>query len=1022
MERALGDELLRMFDRQEAVVLARLQGTKARKHTRHWEPAGERKIDPAYILDPARWLLDAVNTVAPGLRRLYTDVYARVEQKLTPPPADGVQEPPPPPPPPPAAPTDGGGDGAGTAAAVAAAAAAVALARRAGRAVTEAVGAGPADRARAAREQRDAVLEDRLQRRLDSIATGVRTAAEEVRDLIARLEAEGLPMPEIVDRVREHYRTRRPVWVQRIATVNVTGAINEAGLEAARARGALAKQWLSSRDDRVRDTHDVDTGADGQVRALDEPFLVGAALLQYPGDPTGPLEEIINCRCTLLFSTRAPAVVEEKKLPKTQTCSEKDCDQQATKRVLWAEGMAYQPACDRHVEAVKKRIRDRNGSYGEIDGVQEIKAVVRTAAGAAQYDQPIGSVIHRDTAARMMDKARAAEPKVTAKLRDVVDQLGGKLAGLENRFKDEATLADKIPRAMQTYGSTSEQVEEAMPDTLRYTAVFAEQDYTAGVTRTLAAMKAAGYAVEWQDTSWGSVDAYSGVNTNLRSPDGLLFELQMHTAASLAMKTRNHADFTIMRDFSKPLEKRQQAWDRMTARWATVPVPPGAAQLPGSRAFPRPEGKGFELKDVVRTPAGAQHYQQPIGSVIVGGGRRTPKGRPLPDIAGLKVERAGRDPDVRALVAKHTGGKPPRPEQTRVLAAYDGKDRIAAYIVWQSEAGGEVPKGTVREVWVHPSQRGKRIGNELQAQVAQLDPDVPAQRARAQAPAPAAPPAVPPAPAPARGGGQLPTIRSRAEPGDTPGSSGDFDADAARIDRLQRAYMKDGGATDVLFSRGGRYTRERERQQQEIIEHFLSQPGVKRDRSILVLGGLPGAGKTTTINSAAGQAAAGVTLSEYVTVNADEVKEQMVARGMVPDYPGLSADEAATLIHKESFEVAHSLMRQAAKRGLNFAYDTSLKSTGQMGFATGAGRATAPPGWRSTLLFVDVPVDVAKERAKARYLAGGRYIPLGLIDGMRSRNRGSNSHPADNFKTLRSSADRWVHLDNTTTPTVVGKG
>lgn len=264
------------------------------------------------------------------------------------------------------------------------------------------------------------------------------------------------------------------------------------------------------------------------------------------------------------------------------------------------------------------------------------------------------------------------------------------------------------------------------------------------------------------------------------------------------------------------------------------------------------------------------------------------------------------------------------------------------------------------------------------------------------------------------------SIPDRSKPGDQPGSSGDFDADAKRIDRLQRAYM--GVNTEALYARNGRWARDRERQQQEIIEHFLSQPGIKSDRQILVLGGLPGAGKTTYLNSPQGQAELGINLSEYVTVNADEVKAQMVKRGMVPDYPGLSPDEAATLYHKESFEVAHSLMRQAAKRNLNFVYDTSLKSSGQLGFATGAGKATTPPPWRTTLVFVDVPVDVAKDRAKARYQGGGRYMPLALIDGMRSRARGVSSLPAEQFRSVQGSVDTWVHVENSAAPKLLGRG
>ncbi|MRN56830.1 phage minor head protein [Paenibacillus monticola] len=56
------------------------------------------------------------------------------------------------------------------------------------------------------------------------------------------------------------------------------------------------KKWRSSKGDRTRKSH---KKANGQVRALDEPFEVGKSKLMFPGDPSGRAEEIIRCRCTM---------------------------------------------------------------------------------------------------------------------------------------------------------------------------------------------------------------------------------------------------------------------------------------------------------------------------------------------------------------------------------------------------------------------------------------------------------------------------------------------------------------------------------------------------------------------------------------------------------------------------------------------------------------------------------------------------------------------------------------------------
>lgn len=62
--------------------------------------------------------------------------------------------------------------------------------------------------------------------------------------------------------------------------------------------GDWEKAWLSTEDGRTRPTH---RRADGQRRPLKKAFSVGKARLLYPGDPTGPAGEVIQCRCTLLM-------------------------------------------------------------------------------------------------------------------------------------------------------------------------------------------------------------------------------------------------------------------------------------------------------------------------------------------------------------------------------------------------------------------------------------------------------------------------------------------------------------------------------------------------------------------------------------------------------------------------------------------------------------------------------------------------------------------------------------------------
>lgn len=64
--------------------------------------------------------------------------------------------------------------------------------------------------------------------------------------------------------------------------------------------GLLFKQWLTMKDERVRETH-VEVG--DTITPIDQPFLVGDSLMNFPKDTSlgaGP-EEVVNCRCTVRY-------------------------------------------------------------------------------------------------------------------------------------------------------------------------------------------------------------------------------------------------------------------------------------------------------------------------------------------------------------------------------------------------------------------------------------------------------------------------------------------------------------------------------------------------------------------------------------------------------------------------------------------------------------------------------------------------------------------------------------------------
>lgn len=125
---------------------------------------------------------------------------------------------------------------------------------------------------------------------LDALAEPFRTLYEgeggnDWRDAFALLRA---------DLLSALARTTPQSDPDRVATWLATALTNRATTLAAPLLSV--KQWVTMRDDDVRDLH---RPLDGVRRLRGEPFPVGPALLQYPGEPAGPPEVWINCRCVL---------------------------------------------------------------------------------------------------------------------------------------------------------------------------------------------------------------------------------------------------------------------------------------------------------------------------------------------------------------------------------------------------------------------------------------------------------------------------------------------------------------------------------------------------------------------------------------------------------------------------------------------------------------------------------------------------------------------------------------------------
>lgn len=145
-------------------------------------------------------------------------------------------------------------------------------------------------------EQRRDEAKQEIARRLDPLGPPGSPAREAARlndPEIRALQRESTDAVKQLQRDQSEWETR----ANRIARTETTAAYNAGAQAAYIEEGAGVKQWLATADERTRESH---LDASGQCVNADEPFEVSGYLLQFPGDPNGPPEETVNCRCTTI--------------------------------------------------------------------------------------------------------------------------------------------------------------------------------------------------------------------------------------------------------------------------------------------------------------------------------------------------------------------------------------------------------------------------------------------------------------------------------------------------------------------------------------------------------------------------------------------------------------------------------------------------------------------------------------------------------------------------------------------------
>ena len=236
-------------------------------------------------------------------------------------------------------------------------------------------------------------------------------------------------------------------------------------------------------------------------------------------------------------------------------------------------------------------------------------------------------------------------------------------------------------------------------------------------------------------------------------------------------------------------------------------------------------------------------------------------------------------------------------------------------------------------------------------------------------------------------------------------------------ERLDGA-REQGRATNEAYTidtRGEVWLEQREAFHDALIDQLYARAdNVPAEHRALIAGGLPGAGKSTIL-----ERYSEIDRSRFLTIDPDNIKEELARHGLIPAVEGLSPMEASDLVHEESSYIAKRLARRAQADGKNVIWDITMstrQSTEQRIETLRAHGYAYIEG-----IFVDIPLTMSKERTATRHRMnqeeyragkgqGGRLIPEDLTGGSGDLNWGSVNRRT--FEEVKGKFDKWSLYDN----------
>jgi hypothetical protein len=222
------------------------------------------------------------------------------------------------------------------------------------------------------------------------------------------------------------------------------------------------------------------------------------------------------------------------------------------------------------------------------------------ASGAGPHDWPRprsrGTAdleqLKDEAVARLVERAAAVEPRLTELAADVADRAGGRLAGLDQVRKTDASLRERLdrfrPPDRPDYPRYAALRLAGIRDSVRYTILFPEERYRIGAQAAIDDLLERGLRPVAQVRSWDRESGYLGVNTTWFDPSTAhIFEVQLHTAATFEAKSIAHPVYKRLGGAELTGAERVALRGAQLRIFADVRVPDGAVEVGIPDTVPR---------------------------------------------------------------------------------------------------------------------------------------------------------------------------------------------------------------------------------------------------------------------------------------------------------------------------------------------------------------------------------------------------------------------------------------------------